>query len=420
MRGKNAGVQKRILDLNNKALYMPCASHSLNLVVCDAAKSSAQCVTFFGILQRIYTLFSGSTARWAILKENVTHLTVKSLSDTRWESHIESVKVLRFYLKEVHGALEALVDHAQGKKDGVTASEAQSIAKEIITGPFMVSIVIWHEVLFHINKVSKLLQSPTVSMETLAKEAHSVILFLQEFRETGFMSARTDAQAMIDQQFTPADNITITFPAVRQRKKRALFDYEARDDRRPLTPEEQYRRDIFLPLVDKALTSIKERFSQLDSFNNLYGFLFSTKDMETAITNLTLLQRCERFAEEIGDVDAQDMYREIGIIVRRYPPQKTKSPFGMLCHIYEESLLDMYPNLSVALRILLTVPVTVASAERSFSKLKLLKNYMRSTMSQDRLNGLAEIAIEHKIARSLEYSDIIEDFAAAKARKVHF
>jgi hypothetical protein len=31
--------------------------------------------------------------------------------------------------------------------------------------------------------------------------------------------------------------------------------------------------------------------------------------------------------------------------------------------------------------------VTVASAERNFSKLKLLKKYLRSTMSQDRLNG---------------------------------
>ncbi|XP_050919588.1 uncharacterized protein LOC127137146 [Lathyrus oleraceus] len=48
-------------------------------------------------------------------------------------------------------------------------------------------------------------------------------------------------------------------------------------------------------------------------------------------------------------------------------------------------------------RILLTIPVTVASAERSFSKLKLLKTYLRSTMSQERLNGLALIAIENDI-----------------------
>jgi len=53
------------------------------------------------------------------------------------------------------------------------------------------------------------------------------------------------------------------------------------------------------------------------------------------------------------------------------------------------TVADCYPNVSIAYRILLTIPVTVASAERSFSKLKLLKNYLRSTMLQDRLNGLA-------------------------------
>jgi hypothetical protein len=46
--------------------------------------------------------------------------------------------------------------------------------------------------------------------------------------------------------------------------------------------------------------------------------------------------------------------------------------------------------------ILFIVPVTVASAERSFSKLKLLKNHLRSTMSQDRLNGLTTLCIEKK------------------------
>jgi hypothetical protein len=42
--------------------------------------------------------------------------------------------------------------------------------------------------------------------------------------------------------------------------------------------------------------------------------------------------------------------------------------------------VDCYTNISIAYRILLIVPVTVASAERSFSKLKLLNNYLRSTV----------------------------------------
>ena len=207
-------------------------------------------------------------------------------------------------------------------------------------------------------------------METLANETRAVVQFLEGFRENRFMAARTDAKAIADQATV---EITFEFPEQRQRKKRALFDYEGRDDRPQMTPEEGYKRDVFLPLVDKALSSIKERFSQLDSFRDLYGFLLSTMDMGKEIENGTLLERCKRFAEEMGDIDAQDMCLEIGIIVKSYPQNKPKSPFGMLCYIYEQSLLDMYPNLSVALRILLTVPVTVASAERSFSKLKLLK-----------------------------------------------
>jgi hypothetical protein len=61
--------------------------------------------------------------------------------------------------------------------------------------------------------------------------------------------------------------------------------------------------------------------------------------------------------------------------------------------------MDSYPNISIAYQILFTVSVTVASAERSFLKLKLLKNYLRSTMSQDRLNGLATLCIEKKIIK---------------------
>lgn len=48
---------------------------------------------------------------------------------------------------------------------------------------------------------------------------------------------------------------------------------------------------------------------------------------------------------------------------------------------------DRYPNISIAYQILFTMSVTVASAERSFSKLKLSKNRLGYVMSQERLNA---------------------------------
>jgi len=72
MKGKNAGVQARMTELNPKAFYVPCASHSLNLVIEDGAKSSTAALTFFGTLTRLYTIFSLSPVRWNILKSNVS------------------------------------------------------------------------------------------------------------------------------------------------------------------------------------------------------------------------------------------------------------------------------------------------------------------------------------------------------------
>ena len=54
-----------------------------------------------------------------------------------------------------------------------------------------------------------------------------------------------------------------------------------------------------------------------------------------------------------------------------------------------------------AVRIYLTTPVAVASVERSFSKLKLIKTYLRSIISQERQNNLAMLFIENDIAKPI-------------------
>ena len=67
---------------------------------------------------------------------------------------------------------------------------------------------------------------------------------------------------------------------------------------------------------------------------------------------------------------------------------------------------------------MLTIPVATASAEKSFSKLKLIKIYLKSTMSQERLSALSVLSIDAEIGASVSYDTILKRFSEAKSRKV--
>ena len=68
----------------------------------------------------------------------------------------------------------------------------------------------------------------------------------------------------------------------------------------------------------------------------------------------------------------------------------------------------------------MTVTVTVATAERSFSKLKLIQNFLRSSMSRERLSGLALLSIKNERAKNLDFRKVLQQFASAKARRKNF
>lgn len=82
-----------------------------------------------------------------------------------------------------------------------------------------------------------------------------------------------------------------------------------------------------------------------------------------------------------------------------------------------ESVQNIVPSVVIALQILFTIPVLAASGKWSFSKLVLIKTYHQNSMGQERLSDVAIILIENDVANSIEYDDVIEDFATAIARK---
>ena len=73
-----------------------------------------------------------------------------------------------------------------------------------------------------------------------------------------------------------------------------------------------------------------------------------------------------------------------------------------------------FENIKVILRILGTLPITLCECERSISALRTLKNYQRSTMVEDRLNGLALMKIHQEIVTDVE--KVIDKFSVGNTR----
>jgi len=79
---------------------------------------------------------------------------------------------------------------------------------------------------------------------------------------------------------------------------------------------------------------------------------------------------------------------------------------------------DLYPSIYAILSILVTIPSSSATAERSFSAMKRIKNYLRSTMGDDRLSSLALLHVHSEIEIDVEL--VIELFASLRNRKLAF
>lgn len=78
----------------------------------------------------------------------------------------------------------------------------------------------------------------------------------------------------------------------------------------------------------------------------------------------------------------------------------------LINHVLASSFLNVF----TLCLIFLTIPITIASAECSFSKLKLVKNYLKNTISQKRLTTIAILNIEREKTSEINFDKIIYDY----------
>jgi hypothetical protein len=118
---------------------------------------------------------------------------------------------------------------------------------------------------------------------------------------------------------------------------------------------------------------------------------------------------------DIDETFPEEIIQFAGYMKQFYPD--SCSPHSSLKQIRSDGILDTFPNVDIALRMYLTLPVANTEGERSFSVLKRVKNQLRSTLGQDKLCDLSLLTIEADLTKDIDFNNTIDDFARMKSRK---
>ncbi|KAF0685712.1 zinc finger MYM-type protein 1-like, partial [Aphis craccivora] len=305
MKGKHSGVQRRIRNINPRAFFIPCSAHSLNLVINDAVKSSRDAISFFDTIQKVYVFFSASTIRWQVLLKYITNLTLKPLSETRWESRIDALKPFRHHIGDIYDALFDIVD--TNNLDAMTKYEAECLCKHIKNFKFLFSIVFWYDLLNQINPVSKLMQKVNFDISAALKLLERLLMYFTNLRSNDdeafekFILEATELAKEIDVE--PV--IEHSQGRILARRVRRNFSYENVDE--PINdPKLHLKVNFFNYILDVAINRVTERFEQLKEHNDIFLFLYEIEKIKIMTRN-ELIKHCADLQLVLTDGDSADI-----------------------------------------------------------------------------------------------------------------
>ena len=99
-------------------------------------------------------------------------------------------------MPDVLDALEELQSYCIQKQDGKTANDVRSLINVISSWKFILAIVMWHDILFQVNKTRKFCK--LAAFHVVKSEIHTTQSFLQDCRQNGYNTAIVSAREIAE------------------------------------------------------------------------------------------------------------------------------------------------------------------------------------------------------------------------------
>ena len=200
-----------------------------------------------------------------------------------------------------------------------------------------------------------------------------------------------------------------------------IFDYEGEDTgctRALENARESFRIGTYLPIVDTLIAEVRRRKSVYCTLQQNFNFLlnldtWAISDIKNAASKLLKVYASNLDSDFLSEVVHFTFH------LRSSPDlgSKTNTAQAQLSYLKKNCLIETFPNVAIILRIYLALPVANTEGERSFSALKRVKNYLRSSQMQNHVCDFCIVAIEKSFTKSMSFEEIIDKFATTKCRK---
>ena len=281
----------------------------------------------------------------------------------------------------------------------------------------------WNQILERVNQTSVLLQKEGLPLNNAVHLLTSLLSFIQSLRDRfeHFESLARDESG------------TTTYRNETQRSRRRKRFFDEVDDMEEdvqtedveLSPGDLYRINNYVPIIDHLCTALRTRMEAYKSLSEKFGFLstitkLTSEELREAAANLV-----QHYPEDLEDELESEIVHFASLIkglIQANLMNVSKSfEIDMFQQIEANDLIEAFPNVNIMFKMYLCMFVSNCTGERSFSKLKLILNYLRNTMGQERLSSLALLAIENELLKGIDFnSSIIDRFAKEKARRKDF
>ena len=421
MSGSKRGLAVQIQAKESRAVLTHCYGHALNLAVGDTIKQSKLCRDSMDTAFEISKLIRFSPKRNAAFdrikvevpadEEGYT-MGIRAFCPTRWTMRGDAIASII----ENYGVLKQLWDESletklepdiKGRIIGVKAQMSQY---QLVFG-----LLLCKKILLITDNLSKTLQKESLSAGEGQELAKLTLQSLKNMRSTDSFDLFFSLVEKVRHQ-TGCEEPVLPW----KQKAPKHLEVGSSEGFHSASIQEYYRQ-LYFEALDLVITGITDHFDQPGYilYKNLEGLLVKSANNASCDDCLNEVVSFYR-----DDFNPTELTTQLKLLGTHFSGQNSESVTFQDCLQYLQSLSDarrsFYSEVCVLVRLILVMPATNAVSERSFSSMKRLKSYLRSTMNQSRLNHVMILHLNKEKVDNLDLDVIGNEFVEGNEHRLKY